>query len=293
VTEPQREGVVDQDAESTMTTSNGERPGIRTPGGARVRWPATAAQPAPALPPDAIGRAVDRTVGRWVAPVFGLLSRVRGARALHPNGRVYTAVIEVAPAAPMRPGRYRAMVRFSRGIGLPEPWPDALGLAVRLFDADGEGGVQDLLLTSSSPAVVRRHLVFPARGYGKAFYSSVLSVRADGRAVVVGARPIWSGPQRPLVRLAELDRAVGAELRGFELLLAQAIGVWTPLARIYLDQPVQAGDSEALRFDPYHHSGGLAPIGMLNAVRRRSYAASQAQPAKRSQPSAASQAEPA
>jgi hypothetical protein len=45
---------------------------------------------------------------------------------------------------------------------------------------------------------------------------------------------------------------------------------------------VQAGDSEALRFDPYHHSGGLAPIGMLNAVRRRSYAASQAQPAKRS-----------
>jgi len=147
-------------------------------------------------------------------------------------------------------------------------------LAIRLLDADGAAGVQDLLLTSSSPTVAGRHLVFPTRGYGTAFYSSVLPVRADGRRVTIGARAVWAGPPQLLTRLAEMDCAVGAGLRGFDLLLAQAIGVWTPLARIYLHAAAQAGDSDALRFDPYHQAAGLAPVGMLNAVRRRSYAAS-------------------
>jgi hypothetical protein len=239
-----------------------------------------------ALPAGAIGRVVDRTLGRWVAPTFGLLSKLRGARSLHPDGRVYTARVEVTPAAPMRTGRYRGVVRLSRGAGLPEPWPDALGLAVRLFDVDGEGGIQDLLLTSSSPAVGRRHLVFPARGFGTAFYSSVLPVRAGGHAVVIGARPVWTGRVQTLTRLAELDSAVGAELRGFDLLLAQAIGAWTPLARIHLGEAVPAGDSEALRFNPHHQRGGLEPVGLLNAVRRRSYAASQRACRDAAQPSA-------
>jgi hypothetical protein len=230
---------------------------------------------APAMPPDAIGRLADRTLGRCVAPAFGVLSRWRGTRSLHPDGQVHPVEVDVAPAAPMRPGRYRSAVRLSRGAGLPEPWPDALGLAVRLFDADGAGGVQDLLLTSSwSSTVVGRHLVFPARDYGAAFYSSVLPVRAGGRRVTVGARAVWAGPPRRLTRLADVDRAVGTGLRGFDLVFAHPIGGWRPLARIHLHPAVEAGDSEALRFNPYHQAAGLAPVGMLNAVRRRSYAAS-------------------
>jgi hypothetical protein len=120
----------------------------------------------------------------------------------------------------------------------------------------------------------RTRLVLPIRDYGAAFYSSVLPVRADGRRVTIGARAVWAGRPQRLTRFAEVDRAVGTGLRGFDLLLAQAIGVWTPLARIHLHAVAQAADSEALRFDPYHQGAGLAPVGMLNAVRRRSYAAS-------------------
>jgi len=95
---------------------------------------------APAVPPAALGRLVDRTVGRWLAPMFGLLSRLRGARSLHP----------------------------------------------------------------------------------------------DGRRVIIGARAVWAGPEQPLTRLDEVGRAVGAGLRGFDLLLALSIGAWTSLPRIPL-----------------------------------------------------------
>jgi hypothetical protein len=186
VTEPQRDDLLGR--EPTMTAPNG----------------------VPAVPPDVIRRLADRTIGRCVAPAFGVLSKWRGTRALHPDGRSRG---RCGPAAPMRLVRYRSAVRLSRGAGLPEPWPDALGLTVRLYDADGAGGVQDRLLTSLSPTVVGRHLVFPARDYGAAFYSSVLP----------GDHRCRAGPTRRLTHLAEVNRAVGAGLRGFDLLLAQRI----------------------------------------------------------------------
>src|SRR4029450_7999147 len=45
---------------------------------------------------------------------------------------------------------HQALLRFSRGAGLPEPLPDALGVAIKLPDAHGPGVDQDLLLTSST-----------------------------------------------------------------------------------------------------------------------------------------------
>ncbi len=224
---------------------------------------------------DPVGRVADRTVGRLVAPTFRLLTRLRGARVFHPHGRAYATEVEVAPTAPIAAGRYQGIVRLSRGVGLPEPWPDVMGLAVRVLNADGVGGLQDLLLVSSLPAVGGRHLILPGRGYGGAFYSSVLPVRTGSRTVIVGARPVWTGHPQPLARLAEIDRAVGGALRGFDLLLARPLGAWSHLARVHLTRPLPAGDGEALRFDPYHQAAGLAPVGVLNALRRRSYAASQ------------------
>jgi hypothetical protein len=204
-----------------------------------------------------------------------LLTRLRGARVFHPHGRAYATEVEVGPTAPIAPGRYRGIVRLSRGLGLPEPWPDVLGLAVRMLNADGVGGMQDLLLVSSLPAVAGRHVILPGRGYGGAFYSSVLPVRTGSRTMIVGALPVWTGHPQPLARLAEIDRAVGSALRGFDLLLAGPVGAWSHLARVDLTRALPAQDSEAVRFDPYHQAAGLAPAGVLNALRRRSYAASQ------------------
>jgi hypothetical protein len=231
--------------------------------------------PAPSPPTNTFGRVVDRTVGRLVAPTFGLLTRLRGARVFHPHGRAYATEIDVGPTAPIAPGRYQGIVRLSRGLGLPEPWPDVLGLAVRMLNADGLGGIQDLLLVSSLPAVCGRHLILPGRGYGGVFYSSVLPVRTGGRAMIVGAGPVWTGDPQPLARLAEIDRAVGSALRGFELLLAGPLGAWSHLAQVGLTRALPEQDSEAVRFDPYHQAAGLAPVGVLNALRRRSYGASQ------------------
>ena len=110
--------------------------------------------------------AAGRTLGRLIAPTFGLLTRLRRARAFHPEGHAYAAEIEMASTAPLEPGRYQGVVRLSRGIGLPEPWPDFLGQAVRMLDGDGVAGIQDLLLVSSVSAVGGRQLIVPRRGYG-------------------------------------------------------------------------------------------------------------------------------
>jgi hypothetical protein len=82
-----------------------------------------------------------------LAAAFRLLARLRRGRALHPLGVGYHARLEITPGAGrwagarlLVPGaRYDAVVRFSRGGGLPEPLPDALGVAVRLPDAYGPG----------------------------------------------------------------------------------------------------------------------------------------------------------
>ena len=50
-------------------------------------------------------------------------------------------------------------------------------------------------------------------------------MRADGRRATIGARAVWAGPLRRLTRLADVDRAVGTGLRGFDLFFVQAIGV--------------------------------------------------------------------
>jgi hypothetical protein len=81
----------------------------------------------------------------------------------------YHARLEITPGARrwagarlLVPGaRYDAVVRFSRGGGLPEPLPDALGVAVRLPDAYGPGRAQDFLVTSSADLP----LLFPGRSF--------------------------------------------------------------------------------------------------------------------------------
>jgi hypothetical protein len=78
---------------------------------------------------------------------------------VHPTGAVFDAEVVVGdpPVALLegtvmaKPGSYPAIVRLSRGFGLPLARPDVHGLAIRLLDAGGTGWPQDLLL-----ATVRR-----------------------------------------------------------------------------------------------------------------------------------------
>jgi hypothetical protein len=94
-------------------------------------------------------------ISSFAERTFSRLSRLRRARALHPHGAVATAtwtiddptsvLADVFGTAPIS-----AVVRLSRGLGLPRPLPDVHGVAIRL-EADGRR--VDLLLSGTS-----RHL---------------------------------------------------------------------------------------------------------------------------------------
>jgi len=87
-------------------------------------------------------------------------------KPLHPRGVVLPATVHRygAPAAfgvPWldEPGSQPALVRFSRGGGLPTPLPDVLGIALRI-DPDGDPG--DLLFATTGRGCARAPTPPPA-----------------------------------------------------------------------------------------------------------------------------------
>src|SRR5215210_8975420 len=130
--------------------------------------------------------------------VFGGLARLRGRRSLHPDGVSYEATVRIDgdeqyAEVPLlaRPGSHRALLRFSRGLGLPRALPDALGVAVRLCDLHGEGRHQDLLMTTSARPPVLHHLLLPAlRGPFGQPYSTILPYRVGDGIRLFGVLPL-------------------------------------------------------------------------------------------------------
>ena len=193
-------------------------------------------------------------------PIWSALSSLRGARIFHPDGDAYSALLHVPgggrTGVPLfdAAGELPALVRLSRGAGLPEPLPDAIGLAVRLCDVHGPGRHQDFLLITSTNVPVLHHLILPGVLADQS-YSSVLPYRIGGRLRLVGALP----------------RGRGA----YDLCLAPVGGRFVPIARLALGGRCAPEISEGLRFNPWHTGGGIEPAGPLQAWRRGAYRASQ------------------
>jgi len=234
-------------------------------------------------PSRAAARVSDTVAGPLAAGVFGTLSAVRRRRIFHPYGRAFDATVDLVGLADLAPsvlasaGRHRAIVRLSRGAGLPEPLPDFLGVAIRLLDVgDRPGAHQDLLLVSSGVAPVLRHTLVPMTDFGRAHYSSVLPEQAGGTTVVLGLRPVWSGEPGPGARLDDVADAMTAARLTFELEVATPGGEWRDAGRVEVGAPRAEPESESLRFNPFNDAGGVEPVGALNGLRRRAYAASQA-----------------
>src|SRR3954471_6973205 len=125
-------------------------------------------------------------IGTVTRAGFEAAARLRGSKAFHPSGVVHEATVEITggPAAPDgvtilgRPASHTALIRFSRGAGLPQPIPDVLGMAIRLTDAYGPGHHQDLLLVTSGHGAALHHLLLPAPSFLSLPYSSLLPYRA-------------------------------------------------------------------------------------------------------------------
>src|SRR5688572_13914175 len=81
--------------------------------------------------------------GRMVGVALGALARLRHGKPMHPRGAVFAAVLERSGSGNGAWGvpwldsasSEAAVVRLSRGAGLPAALPDLLGLAIRLPSA--------------------------------------------------------------------------------------------------------------------------------------------------------------
>ena len=176
-----------------------------------------------------------------------------------------------------------ALLRFSRGAGLPEPLPDALGVAIKLPNTHGPGADQDLLLTSSTDRPLLRRLLFPARSFAHGAFSTALPYDLGNDRVVLLLVPAHSSAGRSADgddhhaaggALAEL-RAAAANGLGFELRTARSFGRSRPLATLRIGPPLPAEQTEALRFNPWTTGPGIRPAGWLNLLRDAAYRASQ------------------
>src|SRR5690348_12220837 len=186
-----------------------------------------------------------RAAGRLLAVPLGALARARRGKPMHPRGAVFTARLQRTGSRPTwgvrwldEPGDDEAVVRISRGVGLPAALPDLLGLAVRL---PGPGGRPvDLLLSSSRTGRLTRFAPQLRRDSGGG-YCSLMTYRSPGGTVVLGALPRF--------------------------------GPWRAFARLDLTTPADPLDPD-VRFDAILHAPpGLVADGPMARLREPAYAA--------------------
>jgi hypothetical protein len=211
------------------------------------------------------------------------LAALRRGKAVHPHGAVYRADLAVE----RQDGELgqtklfgstttrRALVRFSRSLGLPRPLPDLLGMSVRVLDLYGAGLHQDFLMVTSVDAPVVHHLFVPAGDVQQRPYSSSLPYRAGSRTFLVGAVPRADSPSYDDGN--ELERLAAAAATGelaFDLAVAGVWGRFRPVAELRVGDPLPS-EADALRFNPWNSGGGLELTGVLNRLRDIAYPLSQ------------------
>lgn len=158
---------------------------------------------------------------------------------------------------------------------------DVLGLALRFRHGPGEfheeprEGDQDLLTaTIRSPlTMVLSPLFTDARDFVDNRYWAVSPFDYHGARIELRLSPV-DPPRSAGTRLERLNAAVSAGRASWWLESRRTLHLtWHPLARIELHEPIDL-DQEALFFDPFR-GGPLRPVGLVHAIRKATYAASQ------------------
>jgi hypothetical protein len=212
------------------------------------------------------------TAGRLVAVPLGALARLRRNKPMHPRGAVFDAVLERSGAGPGwgvpwldAAATDDVLVRLSRSAGLPAPFPDVLGLAVRL---PGPDEPIDLLLSSTGRGPLLRWVPLPRRDAAVP-YTSIMGYRSDAGIVRIAALPeVDSAPSEP----AELADEVVVHPLVFTLTAARGAKRWRPFGRLTLADVHRPHDPD-LRFDAVlHPPPGLRADGPLARFRAPAYA---------------------
>jgi len=213
---------------------------------------------------------------------WGALSLLRGRRrSLHPIGDGYEAKFVVSRRGSTgaalfdTPATHRALVRFSRGAGLPEPLPDILGVAFRVLDAYGPGAHQDFLLATSADAPVAHHALLPGRSFFERTFSSVLVYSIGASTRLVGARARTSQTDGGDSGLRGVGRSAARGELSYDVELASPLGRFEPVARLEIGAPLPVDDAERLAFNVWNAGGGIKPTGPFNGLRLPAYEGSQ------------------
>ena len=208
-----------------------------------------------------VGARLATAAGLLLGGMFFVIAKLRGGRkALHPDGTVHRGLLRrhgssVATGVSWidEPGEDDVTVRLSRSVGLPQPLPDILGVAVQVPTAPGHG---DLLLAGTGTGRLGRFLPHPRRRYDTGAYCSFFPYRT---------------PSGPLLLGAMAAEPAGA----FQLAWARLTGTWHVFGTLELAPDPGAGRDGELSFDPVlHEVPGLHSYRWAAQLRRFAYAAS-------------------
>src|SRR3954447_2207743 len=205
-----------------------------------------------------------RTAGHALRGMFTAVGRLRPAdKPLHPRGVVLRATVhrygnDERFGVPWldEPGTDPALVRFSRGGGLPEALPDVLGIALRVHPENRPG---DVLFATTGRSPVGRFLLVPrwAAAVSTTTYSTLQPYRTPTRPVVLAARPTSKGDD-VVVRLA----------------VARPTGRWHDFGHVVVSGDVGDGSHRPISFDPFLNAiPGLENYAWARRIREGAYAA--------------------
>ena len=206
-----------------------------------------------------LGGLTARGAGRTIAAAVAVLARARRAdKPMHPRGEVLAGRLRLLGGAGTgaafldQRAEHDVLLRFSRSAGLPTPWPDVNGLAVRVPGGEATHPYADLLMSTTGTGRLGRYVLVPTvRGRG-GFLGTLVPYRTPTGPVHLGARE------------------VGATT--WELVWARPRSAWRAYALLELGDAV--GTDSALSFDAVVAAPpGLEVYGWHRAVRGPGYAA--------------------
>ena len=181
------------------------------------------------------------------------------AKPLHPRGTVVRGTLRRSGGEPAtgaawldEPGEDAVLVRHSRAVGLPPPFPDIFGLAVRVPTDAGRHG--DLLLASTGLGRLTRYVLTAARAPRHRPMTTLLPYRTPAGPVLLAG-------------------VLHSETR-IELAWATGSGTWHVFAELVLEAETVAETSDLLEsFDPVRNAlPGLETYDWVRRLREPAYA---------------------
>ncbi|MEV7663451.1 hypothetical protein [Paenarthrobacter sp. NPDC089316] len=205
---------------------------------------------------EAVRRTVQAVAGKALAGVFQAIKVARPHRPIHPKGIRLVGSLDRDPGArepsgiPWLDAAGSTMVeaRISRSIGLPDAFPDIIGLAVRFTEEDK---VSNLLLATTGPTGLGRFILRLRRNAAAAFFSSMMPYKSQTGPVLIAARTI-GGPEKLPMKPDAFRSLLGKGPWTLELGHASPFGAWNRFGTLTLWLADNADDT-AERFDPVLH----------------------------------------